>query len=111
MSVVLWRLPAFMVVGGGWTLVADGRNLAVRLGGTRPRPVFRGQVFFLSLLPLGVVMGPLLLRGQAWAAASPGPKRAGEAVQAGQLAESRSQAVDVSRPNCAGSKWDLDEAA
>ena len=110
-SVVLGLLPVFMAVAGGWTLVADGGTLLFGWWNTAP-PGFWGQVFFLSLLPLGVVMGPLLLRAQAWAAASLlAPTREAMAAQVGQLAESRSQAVDASAAELRRIERDLHDGA
>jgi signal transduction histidine kinase len=110
-SVVLGLLPGFMVVAAGWTLVADGGTLLFGWWNTAP-PDFWGQVFFLSLLPLGVVMGPLLLRAQAWAAASLlAPTREAMAAQVGQLAESRSQAVDASAAELRRIERDLHDGA
>ena len=110
-SVVLGLLPVFMVVAGGWTLVADGGTLLFGWWNTAP-PGFWGQVFFLGLLPLGVVTGPLLLRAQAWAAASLlAPTREAMAAQVGQLAESRSQAVDASAAELRRIERDLHDGA
>jgi signal transduction histidine kinase len=110
-SVVLGLLPVFMVVAAGWTLVADGGTLLFGWWNAAP-PGFWGQVFFLSLLPLGVVMGPLLLRAQAWAAASLlAPTREAMAAQVGQLAESRSQAVDASAAELRRIERDLHDGA
>jgi Putative sensor len=68
-GVVLGLLPAFMVAAAVWTLVADGGAVLFGWWKTAP-PNFWGQVFFLGMLPLVVVTGPLLLRAHAWAAAS-----------------------------------------
>ena len=110
-SVVLGLLPVFMVVAACWTLVADGGTLLFGWWNTAP-PGFWGQVFFLSLLPLGVVMGPLLLKAQACAVASLlAPTRKAMAAQVGQLAESRSQAVDASAAELRRIERDLHDGA
>jgi signal transduction histidine kinase len=110
-SVVLGLLPVFMVVAGLWTVVADGGTLLFGWWNTAP-PGFWGQVFFLGMLPLGVVTGPLLLRAHAWAAASLlAPTREAMAAQVGQLAESRSQAVDASAAELRRIERDLHDGA
>ncbi len=55
-SVVLGLLPGFMVVAGTWMLVVELGNLLFGWWNMAP-PEFWGQVFFLSLLPLGVDPG------------------------------------------------------
>jgi signal transduction histidine kinase len=110
-SVVLGLLPAFLVVAGLWTLVLDVGDLFF---GWWPGavPSFWGQVFLLSMLPLGVVLGPLLLRTHAWAASSLlSPTREAMATQVGQLAESRSQAVDASAAELRRIERDLHDGA
>ena len=83
-SVVLGLLPVFMVVAGLWTVVADGGALLFGWWSTAP-PNFWGQVFFLGMLPLSAVTGSLVLRGQAWAAASLlAPTRQAMTAQVGQ---------------------------
>lgn len=110
-SVVLGLLPMFMVVAGVWTVLADGGKLLFGWWSTAP-PGFWGQVFFLGLLPLGVVTGPLLLRAHAWAAASLlAPTREAMAAQVGRLAESRSQAVDASAAELRRIERDLHDGA
>ncbi|MGP8000128.1 MAG: sensor domain-containing protein [Streptosporangiaceae bacterium] len=110
-SVVLGLLPGFMVVAGTWVLVADLGSLLFGWWSTAP-PNFWGQVFFLSLLPLGVVLGPWLLRTHAWAASSLlAPTREALAAQVGQLAESRSQAVDASAAELRRIERDLHDGA
>jgi signal transduction histidine kinase len=110
-SVVLGLLPLFMVVAGLWTVVADGGKLLFGWWNTAP-PSFWGQVFFLGMLPLAVITGPLLLRAHAWAAASLlAPTREAMAAQVGQLAESRSQAVDASAAELRRIERDLHDGA
>ena len=110
-SVVLGLLPLFMVVAGLWTVVADGGKLLFGWWNTAP-PGFWGQVFFLGMLPLAVITGPLLLRAHAWAAASLlAPTREAMAAQVGQLAESRSEAVDASAAELRRIERDLHDGA
>ena len=110
-SVVLGLLPAFLVVAGVWVLVADTGTLLFGWWNAAP-PGFWGQVFFLSMLPLGVVTGPLILRAHAWAASSLlAPTRGAMATQVGQLAESRSQAVDASAAELRRIERDLHDGA
>jgi signal transduction histidine kinase len=110
-SVVLGLLPAFMIVAGVWTAVADTGTLLFGWWNAAP-PGFWGQVFFLSMLPLGVVTGPLILRAHAWAASSLlAPTRGAMAMQVGQLAESRSQAVDASAAELRRIERDLHDGA
>jgi len=110
-SVVLGLLPVFMVVAGTWVLVADLGTLLFGWWGTAP-PGFWEQVFFLSLLPLAVLTGPLVLRTHAWAAASLlAPTREAMAAQVGQLAQSRSQAVDASAAELRRIERDLHDGA
>ena len=110
-SVVLGLLPAFMVVAGVWTVVADVGAWLFGLWSTAP-PSFWGQVLFLGMLPLVPVLGPLLLRAHAWAAASLlAPTREAMAAQVGQLAESRSQAVDASAAELRRIERDLHDGA
>lgn len=109
-SVVLGLLPSFMVVAGLWTLVADLGTLL--FGWNTAPPNFWGQVLFLGMLPLVVVTGSLLLRAHAWAAASLlSPTREAMAAQVGQLAESRSQAVDASAAELRRIERDLHDGA
>src|SRR5580693_380959 len=110
-SVVLGLLPAFMVVAGIWTVVADLGAWLFGLWGTAP-PNFWGQVLFLGMLSLVPFTGPLLLRAHAWAAASLlAPTREAMAAQVGQLAESRSQAVDASAAELRRIERDLHDGA
>jgi signal transduction histidine kinase len=110
-SVVLGLLPVFMVVAGVWTLVADVGAWFFGLWSGAP-PNFWGQVLFLGMLMLVPVTGPLLLRAHAWAAASLlAPTREAMTVQVGQLAESRSQAVDASAAELRRIERDLHDGA
>src|SRR3984885_5048814 len=95
-GVVLGLLPGFLVAAGVWTLVLDVGYLFF---GWWPgaQPHFWAQVFLLGMLPLGVLLGPRLIKAHAQAAATLlAPTREAMAAQVGQLAESRSQAVDAS---------------
>jgi signal transduction histidine kinase len=110
-GVVLGLLPAFLVVAGTWTLVVDIGNLFF---GWWPgaSPSFWGQVFLLGMLPLGVLLGPRLLKAHAQAASSLlAPTREAMAAQVGQLAESRSQAVDASAAELRRIERDLHDGA
>ena len=110
-SIVLGLLPAFLVVAGLWTLVLDVGNLFF---GWWPGavPGFWGQVFLLGMLPLGVLMGPLILKAHAWAASSLlAPTRGAMTAQVGHLAESRSQAVDASAAELRRIERDLHDGA
>jgi hypothetical protein len=110
-GVVLGLLPAFLVVAGVWTLVADGGTVLFGWWNTAP-PGFWGQVFLLSMLPLGVLLGPRLLKAHAQVAASLlAPTREAMAAQVGQLAESRSQAVDASAAELRRIERDLHDGA
>ncbi len=110
-SVVLGLLPVFMVVAGVWTVVADVGAWFFGLWSGAP-PSFGGQVLFLGMLLLVPVTGPLLLRAHAWAAASLlAPTREAMTAQVGQLAESRSQAVDASAAELRRIERDLHDGA
>jgi len=110
-SVVLGLLPVFMLVVGVWTVVADLGAWFFGLWSTAP-PGFWGQVFFLGLLLLVPTTGPLLLRVHAWAASSLlAPTREAMTAQVGQLAESRSQAVDASAAELRRIERDLHDGA
>ena len=61
-GVVLGLLPGFLVVAGVWTLVADGGTLLFGWWNTAP-PGFWDQVFLLSMLPAGVLLGPADTQG------------------------------------------------
>jgi signal transduction histidine kinase len=110
-SVVLGLLPVFMLVAGVWVLVADLGAWLFGLWNTAP-PHFWGQVLFLGMLSLVPFLGPLLLKAHAWAAASLlAPTREAMATQVGQLAESRSQAVDASAAELRRIERDLHDGA
>ncbi len=110
-AVVLGLLPAFLIVAGVWTLVADGGALLFGWWRTAP-PSFWGQVFLLSFLPLGVITGPRLLKAHAEVASSLlSPTREEMAAQVGRLAESRSQAVDASAAELRRIERDLHDGA
>ncbi len=67
-GVVLGFLPGFLVGAGGWTLGDDAMVLA---GWSHVAPHgFIPQVFFLGMLPLGIVAGPWLLKAHARVASS-----------------------------------------
>ncbi len=109
-SVVLGLLPAFLVGVGAWTLGDDALLLA---GGVRSAPHgFLVQVLLLSMLPLGVIAGPWLLKMHAAAASSLlAPTRQEMAARVGQLAESRWDAVDASAAELRRIERDLHDGA
>ncbi len=110
-SVGLGLMPAFLVVAGTWTVMADGGTLLFGWWNTAP-PGFWRQVFLLSLLPLGVVLGPRLLKVHAQVASLLlAPTREAMATQVGRLAESRSQAVDASAAELRRIERDLHDGA
>ncbi len=110
-GVVLGLMPAFLVVAGVWTLVVDGGTLLFGWWNTAP-PGFWGQVLFLSMLPLGVILGPRLLKAHAQVASSLlAPTREAMAAQVGRMAESRSQAVDASAAELRRIERDLHDGA
>ena len=110
-GVVLGLLPVFMVFCGVWTLAVDGGALLYGPW-SNAVPDFGPQVFFLSLLPLGVIMGPRLLKAHAQAASSLlAPTREEMAAQLGRLTESRSQAVDASAAELRRIERDLHDGA
>ncbi|MGH3158571.1 MAG: sensor domain-containing protein, partial [Streptosporangiaceae bacterium] len=91
LSVALGLLPAFMVFSSLWVLPVDTGHVLDGLW-TNATPSFGPQVFWLSLLPLGVVMGPWLLKAHGYATSSLlAPTRKAMAARVDQLAESRSQ--------------------
>jgi signal transduction histidine kinase len=108
---VLGLLPAFLVGAGLWTLGLDVGSLVY--GGWRNAvPTFGPQVFFLSLLPLGVIIGPWLLKANALVASSLlAPTREEMAARVGRLTESRSQAVDASAAELRRVERDLHDGA
>jgi signal transduction histidine kinase len=110
-GVVLGLLPAFLVVAGGWTFVSDFGNLFF---GWWPgtSPTFWAQVFLLGMLPAGILLGPWLVKAHAQVAATLlAPTREAMAAQVGQLAESRSQAVDASAAELRRIERDLHDGA
>ena len=111
-SVVLGLLPAFLVVAAGtWTVAADYGTLLFGWGNTAPHG-FLPQVFFLGMLPPGVIGGPWLLRMHACAASSLlAPTRKEMAAQVGQLTESRWEAVDASAAELRRIERDLHDGA
>ena len=110
-GVALGLLPAFLVGVGLWTLGLDVGSL-VFVGWRNAVPTFGPQVFFLSLLPLGVIIGPRLLKANALAASSLlAPTREEMAAQLGRLTESRSQAVDASAAELRRIERDLHDGA
>jgi signal transduction histidine kinase len=110
-GVVLGLLPTFGVVCGVGTLAIDGG--ALLYGPWRNAvPLFSAQVFLLSLLPLGVIAGPWLLKAHALVASSLlAPTREEMAAQVGRLTESRSQAVDASAAELRRIERDLHDGA
>jgi signal transduction histidine kinase len=110
-SGVLGLLPAFLLVAGTWTVVAD--CWALLDGWTNAAPHgFVLQVFFLSMLPACVIAGPWLLRMHAAAASSLlAPTRKEMAARVGQLTESRWEAVDASAAELRRIERDLHDGA
>jgi signal transduction histidine kinase len=108
---VLGLLPAFLVGASVWTLALDVGSLVY--GGWRNAvPTFGPQVVFLSLLPLGVIIGPQLLKANALVASSLlAPTREEMAARVGRLTESRSQAVDASAAELRRIERDLHDGA
>jgi signal transduction histidine kinase len=110
-GVVLGLLPAFLVGCSVWTLGLDVGSL-VFVGWRNAVPTFGPQVFFLSLLPLGVIVGPRLLKASALVASSLlAPTREEMAARLGRLTESRSQAVDASAAELRRIERDLHDGA
>jgi signal transduction histidine kinase len=110
-SVVLGLLPAFLLVAGTWIVVVDGGTLLNGWTHDAPRQ-FLLQVFFLSMLPAGVIAGPWLLKAHAAAAASLlAPTRKEMAARVGQLTESRRDAVDASAAELRRIERDLHDGA
>ena len=110
-GVLLGLTPGFLVVCGVWTLVVDGGTLLFGWWNTAP-PGFWLQVIFLSMLPLGVITGPRLLKANAEVASSLlAPTREEMAAQLGRLTESRSQAVDASAAELRRIERDLHDGA
>ena len=110
-GVALGALPAFLVVTGAWTLVADAGTLLFGWWNTAP-PGFWLQVFLLSALQAGVLAGPRILRAHAqFSAALLAPTRKELDAQLGRLNESRSQAVDASAAELRRIERDLHDGA
>jgi signal transduction histidine kinase len=110
-SVVLGLLPAFMVFAGVWVLTVDCGNVLCGWW-TNAAPSFWPQVFWLSLLPLSVVVGPWLPRAHAQVTSSLlAPTRNAMAARVDQLAQSRSQAVDTSAAELRRIERDLHDGA
>ena len=110
-GVALGALPAFCVVVGGWTLVADAGTLLFGWWNTAPQG-FWLQVFLLSALPAGVLAGPRILKAHAqFSAALLAPTRKELDAQLGQLNESRSQVVDASAAELRRIERDLHDGA
>ena len=109
-SVVLGLLPVFLVGTGTWTLGDVAMFLA---GGVRSAPHgFLVQVLLLSMLPLGVIAGPWLLKMHAAAASSLlAPTRKEMTARVGQLTESRWEAVDASAAELRRIERDLHDGA
>jgi signal transduction histidine kinase len=109
-GVVLGFLPGFLVGAGLWALGDDAMVLA---GWSHVAPHgFLTQVFWLSLLPLGVVAGPLLLKAHGLVASSLlAPTRTEMAARVSQLTESRSVAVDASAAELRRIERDLHDGA
>jgi signal transduction histidine kinase len=95
-GVALGLMPAFLAGAGVWTPVTGRGNLLPGWRSTAP-PGLWPQLLLLSMLPLGVISAPRLLKAQAQVASSLlAPTREAMTAQVGQLTVSRSQAVDVS---------------
>jgi signal transduction histidine kinase len=110
-GVVLGFLPGFLVVAGVWTMVDDAGALLDGWSGIAPHG-FLHQVFFLSMLPLGIIAGPWLLKAHARVASSLlAPTRTEMAARVSQLTESRSVAVDASAAELRRIERDLHDGA
>jgi signal transduction histidine kinase len=110
-SVVLGLLPAFLLVAGTWTVVADAGTLLDGWTGSAPHG-FLLQVFFLSMLPACAIAGPWLLKTHAAAASSLlAPTRKEMAARVGQLTDSRWDAVDASAAELRRIERDLHDGA
>jgi signal transduction histidine kinase len=109
-SAVLGLLPAFLLVVGTWTVVADCG--AVTDGWQTYPHTFLLHVFFLSMLPACAIAGPWLLKWQAIAASSLlAPTRKEITARVGQLTESRWDAVDASAAELRRIERDLHDGA
>jgi signal transduction histidine kinase len=110
-GVVLGLLPAFLLGAGLWTVAADAWDLLQGWTNATPHG-FLLQVFLLSMLPAGVIAGPLLLRLHAAAASSLlAPTRKEMTERVGQLTESRWEAVDASAAELRRIERDLHDGA
>ena len=110
-GLALGALPAFLVVVGGWTLVADAGTVLFGWWNTAP-PGFWLQVFLLSALPAGVFAGPRILKAHAqFSAALLAPTRKELDAQVGRLNESRSQVMDASAAELRRIERDLHDGA
>ena len=110
-GLALGGLPAFLVVVGGWTLVADAGTVLFGWWNTAP-PGFWLQVFLLSALPAGVFAGPRILKAHAqFSAALLAPTRKELDAQVGRLNESRSQVMDASAAELRRIERDLHDGA
>jgi signal transduction histidine kinase len=110
-SVALGLLPAFMVIASLWVLAVDCGHVLYGWW-VNATPSFWPQVFWLSLLPLCVILGPRLLKAHGYATSSLlAPTRKALAARADQLALSRSQAVDTSAAELRRIERDLHDGA
>jgi signal transduction histidine kinase len=110
-SVVLGLLPAFLLVAGTWTVVDDFGTVMRGWSNHAPHSVLL-QLFFLSMLPACVILGPRLLKLHAAAASSLlAPTRNEMAARVGQLTESRWDAVDASAAELRRIERDLHDGA
>ena len=110
-GVVLGLLPAFLLGAGLWTVAADAWDLLPGWTNATPHG-FLLQVFFLSMLPAGVIAGPWLLRLHAAAASSLlAPTRKEMTERVGQLTELRWEAVDASAAELRRIERDLHDGA
>jgi signal transduction histidine kinase len=92
--------PVLMTFGGGWVAGVDLGMWLFHWGGNAAPPTPGSQVFFLSMLPLGLAgltAGSGVLRAHARVTSELlAPTREELAGQLGRLTESRSQVVDAS---------------
>jgi signal transduction histidine kinase len=113
-GVVLGLAPPVLTFIGAWILGSDVGTWLFGWWNTAP-PTVAYQVFFLSMLPLGVaglIADPGLLRVHARAASALlAPTRAEMAAQLGRVTESRSQVVDASAAELRRIERDLHDGA
>jgi signal transduction histidine kinase len=110
-SVVLGLLPAFLLVAGTWTVLADAGDITGEFRNNAPHG-FLLQLFFLGMLPACVLGGPWLLKMRAFAASSLlAPTRTEMAAKVDQLTESRWDAVDASAAELRRIERDLHDGA